>query len=173
MWFAEIKFLDLIRLSRAAERILGFGFICCLSSSNSQDNSWQDTRLYSVMSCLRCGISWRISLHHSLSSPFVASIGRFPARTCLLKSDCPALLWANNEFYERVHPTPRIGLFIRPSVRPFVRHEKIPHHRYMHQGQRSWIYASFIPASYTHASGSRIIGICIIHTCIRVKDRGS
>ena len=33
----------------------------------------------------------------------------------------------------------------------------------MHQGQRSWIYASFIPASYTHASGSRIIGICIIH----------
>ena len=72
-----------------------------------------------------------------------------------------------------VNPTPRIGLFVRPSVRPFVRHEKIPHHGYMHQGQRSWIYASFIPASYTHASGSRIIGICIIHTCIRVKDRGS
>ena len=59
--------------------------------------------------------------------------------------------------------------FVRPSVRP----EKIPHHRYMHQGQRSWIYASFIPASYTHASGSKIIDICIIHTCIRVKDRGS
>ena len=59
------------------------------------------------------------------------------------------------------------------SVRPSVRHEKIPHHRYMRQGQRSWIHASFIPASYTHASQSRIIGICIIQTCIRVKDRGS
>ena len=29
----------------------------------------------------------------------------------------------------------------------------------MRQGQRSWIYASFIPASYTLASGSRIIYI--------------
>ena len=25
-------------------------------------------------------------------------------------------------------------------------------------------------ASYIHASGSRIIDVCIIHTCIRIKD---
>ena len=55
-----------------------------------------------------------------------------------------------------IYPTPRIRL----SVRPFVRNEKAPHHGYMHQGQGSSIYASFIPASYTHASGSRFIGIC-------------
>ena len=41
-------------------------------------------------------------LIRSLSSRFVASIGRFPARTCLLKLDWPALLWANNEFYKRL-----------------------------------------------------------------------
>ena len=42
-------------------------------------------------------------------------------------------------------------------------YEKIPH-----QGQGSWISASFISASYTHASGSssRIIYICIVDTCI-------
>ena len=63
-----------------------------------------------------------------------------------------------------------------PLVRSLVRNEKTPHHRYTHQGHRSQIYASFIPAPYTHASGSRIIYIsivdtcmmhpCIIHTCI-------
>ena len=62
-----------------------------------------------------------------------------------------------------VNPTPRISLFVRPLVHP----EKIPHHGYMHQGQGSWIYASFISASYTYASGSRIIYICIVDTCIR------
>ena len=61
------------------------------------------------------------------------------------------------------NPTPRIALFVRWSVGP----EKIPHHGYMHQGQGSWIYASFISASYTYASGSRIIYICIVDTCIR------
>ena len=33
------------------------------------------------------------------------------------------------------NPTPRIALFIRPCVR----HQKIPHQRYMLQGQGSWI----------------------------------
>ena len=47
-------------------------------------------------------------------------------------------------------------------VRSFVRNEKTPHHRYTHQGHRSQIYASFIPASYTHASGSRIIYIKLL-----------
>ena len=43
-------------------------------------------------------------------------------------------------------------------VRPSVGHQKVPHHRYMHH-------------TYMHASGSRsrIIDMCIIHTCIRVK----
>ena len=43
-----------------------------------------------------------------------------------------------------------------------VGNEKTPHHRYTHQGHRSQIYASFIPASYTHASGSRIIYIKLL-----------
>ena len=78
-----------------------------------------------------------------------------------------------------VNPTPRISLFVRPLVHP----EKIPHHGYMHQGQGSWIYATFIPAkdqrSYICASwipaymhqgqGQKIIDISII---IRVKDHG-
>ena len=48
-----------------------------------------------------------------------------------------------------------------PSVR---RKQNLPHHRYMHQSQGSWIYASFISASYTQES--RIIYICIVDTCI-------
>ena len=52
------------------------------------------------------------------------------------------------------------------SVRWSVGPEKSLHHIYMHQGQGSWIYASFISASYTYASGSRIIYICIVDTCI-------
>ena len=67
------------------------------------------------------------------------------------------------------------------SVLPSFRHKKIPHQRYMLQGQGSWIQASFIPAShmhasgsrviyiyasYMHASGSRVIYICIMDTCI-------
>ena len=47
-------------------------------------------------------------------------------------------------------------------VGSLVRNEKNPHHRYTHQGHRSQIYASFIPASYTHASGSRIIYIKLL-----------
>ena len=58
-----------------------------------------------------------------------------------------------------MHPTPRIALFVRPS-------QNLPHHRNMHQGQGSWMFASFISASYTHASGSRIIYICIADTCV-------
>ena len=50
------------------------------------------------------------------------------------------------------HPTPRIPLSVRPSVRWSVR-KKAPHHRYIHQGQ-----------------GSCIIHSCIIHTYIRIKD---
>ena len=56
-------------------------------------------------------------------------------------------------------PTPRIPMSVRLLVGP----EKAPHHRYMLQGQGSWIYASFIPASYAHASGSMIIDTCIIY----------
>ena len=52
------------------------------------------------------------------------------------------------------YPTPRIGLIVRPPVRPSVTKN---------------------PASWIHASGSRIMDICIIHiciidTCIRIKD---
>ena len=49
------------------------------------------------------------------------------------------------------------------------RYQKVPHHKYIHQGQGMRI----ISASYKHALGSRIIDICIIYACIRVKDRGS
>ena len=38
--------------------------------------------------------------------------------------------------------------------------------RITHQGQLSFIFASFISASYTHTSGSRIIHIYIVDTCI-------
>ena len=53
----------------------------------------------------------------------------------------------------KMHPTPRIGLFVRPSVtkKPRIIDTCI---RVKDHG-----YASFIPASYTHASGSRIIYI--------------
>ena len=87
------------------------------------------------------------------------------------------------------HPTPRIGLFVGLSV------TNLPHHRYMHQGQGSWIFALWIHAlhqgrgsriiirvkdhgyiciahthsSYMHTPGSRIKDICIIHTCIKIK----
>ena len=53
----------------------------------------------------------------------------------------------------KTYPTPRIALFVRWLVGP----EKAPHHEFIHQGQGSWIHAPFIPASYTLASGSRII----------------
>ena len=39
------------------------------------------------------------------------------------------------------------------------------HHTYMHQDQGSQMFASYI-----HASRSRITDVCIIHTCIRIKD---
>ena len=54
-----------------------------------------------------------------------------------------------------IHPTPRIALFVRSLVRSW---QNLPHHIYMHH-------------TYMHASGSRsrIIDMCIIHTCIRVK----
>ena len=57
------------------------------------------------------------------------------------------------------NPTPRIALFVRSSVGCW---QNLPHHRYMHQ-------------TYMHASRSRsrIIDMCIIHTCIIVKDRGT
>ena len=54
-----------------------------------------------------------------------------------------------------INPTPRIALFVGSSGTKFQ-----PYHRYMHH-------------TYMHASGSRsrIIDMCIIHTCI--KDRGT
>ena len=42
--------------------------------------------------------------------------------------------------------------------------------RFVHAYQ---ICASWIHASYTHVSGSRIIYVCIIHACIRIKDHAS
>ena len=89
-----------------------------------------------------------------------------------------------------IYPTPRIALFVRSSV------TNLPHHRFMHQGQGSWIFALWIHAythqgrgsriiirvkdhgyiciahthsSYMHTPGSRIKDICIIHTCIKIK----
>ena len=62
-----------------------------------------------------------------------------------------------------MNPTPRIGLFVRPSVR---KKSRIMDTCITHQGQGSLIYASFISASYTHTSGSRIIHIYIVDTCI-------
>ena len=56
-----------------------------------------------------------------------------------------------NKGEDAFYPTPRIALFVRPLVTKFQ-----PHHRYMQ-----------------HSQVSRIIDMCIIHTCIRVKDRGS
>ena len=82
--------------------------------------------------------------------------------------------------------------YIQSNVHKYViiKDNRCMHHTYMHQGQgqRSTIYAS-----YMHASGSRIMDKCIIHicamciivtclrikniyiihTCIRVKDRGT
>ena len=56
-------------------------------------------------------------------------------------------------------------------------------HAYKHQGQESYIHACFrvkvqdhryVHHTHMHQSqGSRIIDMCIIHTCIRVKDQGS
>ena len=62
--------------------------------------------------------------------------------------------------YIRMSGSKSVRKLVRPSVRPSVRHRKVSHHRYMHH-------------TYMHASGSRfrIIDMCIIHTCIRVKDR--
>ena len=42
----------------------------------------------------------------------------------------------------------------------------------MHQNQGSQICASWILTSCIHALGSRIIYICIIHTCIRDQGQG-
>ena len=69
------------------------------------------------------------------------------------------------------HPTPRIGLSVRPSVRPSIRSSVRKKSRIMdtcitHQGQGSLIYASLISASYIHTSGSRIIHIYIVDSCI-------
>ena len=54
-------------------------------------------------------------------------------------------------------------------------HNTYMHNVYMHQSQGLYMHdkyaASWIHASYTHVSGSRIIDVCITHTCIRVKDR--
>ena len=53
------------------------------------------------MSCLRGpAISWRISLHHSRVS---LSHNWMISSSPILKLDCPALLWANYEFYEKHH----------------------------------------------------------------------
>ena len=90
------------------------------------------------------------------------------------------------------HPTPRIGLSVRPSVRPsgkntaswthaslirvkdhWYMHHLYLHHTHIHQDQGSYIFTSWIHASCKYSLGSRIIDMCIIHTCIRVKDRGS
>ena len=51
-----------------------------------------------------------------------------------------------------VNPTPRIALFVGSSVRPSVT-KKYMHHTYMQAS----------------GSRSRIIDMCIIYTCIRVK----
>ena len=87
-------------------------------------------------------------------------------------------------------PTPIIAL----SVRSFVQNkicriiDTCMHqdHRYVHlhsciihscirvKDSRSKIYSSYIPASYTHVSGSRIIDTCIthmVHACTRIKDQ--
>ena len=90
------------------------------------------------------------------------------------------------------NPTPRIGLFARPSVcssgknpaswthASLIRvnyhsylHHLYLHHTHIHQDQGSYIFTSWIHASCKYSLGSRIIDMCIIHTCIRVKDRGS
>ena len=92
--------------------------------------------------------------------------------------------------WNRLYPTPRIGLFVRPSVIGTCNrvkdhghmHHSYLHHTHMHQDQGSYIFASRIHASckyslgsriidmciiqYIHASGSRIMNVCIIHICI-------
>ena len=67
-----------------------------------------------------------------------------------------------------LHPKPRIIRYQTPAAAPtesmFVRDKFAP--IFLEQQQE------YIPASGTHISVSRIIDIYIIHTCIRVKDRG-
>ena len=41
------------------------------------------------------------------------------------------------------------------------------HHVYIHQGQRLSMHDKYMHR--THVSGSMIIDVCIIHTCLRVK----
>ena len=73
------------------------------------------------------------------------------------------------------HPTPRIALF----VRPFVRYRKISHHRYMHHTYTHASGSRIEDHRYVHhthidqSQGSRIIDMCIIHTCSIVKDQGT
>ena len=86
------------------------------------------------------------------------------------------------------HPTPRIGLSVRSSGKnpaswthaSLIRvnyhsylHHLYLHHTHIHQDQGSYIFTSWIHESCKYLLGSRIIDMCIIHTCIRVKDRGS
>ena len=42
------------------------------------------------------------------------------------------------------------------------------HHVYIHQGQRLSMHDKYMHR--THVSGSMIIDVCIIHTCLRVKN---
>ena len=65
------------------------------------------------------------------------------------------------------------------SVRPLVRYRKISHHRYMHHTYTHASGSRIEDHRYVHhthidqSQGSRIIDMCIIHTCSIVKDRGT
>ena len=83
-------------------------------------------------------------------TPFDASIGRisrvFHRDYTILLQGFPKFLLlklylqlSGIDRHQHQNPTPRIALFVRSFVRSFVRHEKIPHQRYMHQGPGSWI----------------------------------
>ena len=66
-----------------------------------------------------------------------------------------------------------------PFVRPLVRYRKISHHRYMHHTYTHASGSRIEDHRYVHhthidqSQGSRIIDMCIIHTCSIVKDRGT
>ena len=133
--------------------------------------------------------------HRCLQLPFTApyylgqGLNYHFFRNCDDKTQCL--------FESQSNPTPRIGLFVRPSVgwsdtkKSRIRytcfrvkdhgykHHSYLHHTCMHQDRGSYIYASgsrviYIYASYMHASGIEghiYMHHGYMHICIGVKDQ--
>ena len=134
--------------------------IFLIISTKLSNGSWDGVeQSANIDHCPHCQL-FQLSQKHS-SSTVLSMVGAISYSTHWISTGAgkyrhwlTSSHWPSSLIHPVSNPTPRIGLFVRWSVRP----EKIPHHGHMH-----------------HSSGSRIIDICIIyiciiHTYIRIKD---